>query len=62
MVHLLAPNHGKKFKSFMHVYLPDWQQRERDLQQLNNRENIVVLIRRYMQSSHLAGKHARKEG
>lgn len=31
LVHLLAPNHGKVFKSFMHAYLPDWQQRERDL-------------------------------
>jgi predicted metal-dependent hydrolase len=32
LVHLLAPNHGKVFKSYMHVYLPDWQQRERALQ------------------------------
>jgi hypothetical protein len=31
LVHLLAPNHGKVFKSFMHAYLPDWQQRERRL-------------------------------
>lgn len=31
LVHLLAPNHGKVFKSFMHAYLPDWQQRERQL-------------------------------
>jgi predicted metal-dependent hydrolase len=28
LVHLLAPNHGKVFKSFMHAYMPDWQQRE----------------------------------
>jgi predicted metal-dependent hydrolase len=33
LVHLLAPNHSKVFKSFMHAYLPDWQQRERDLRQ-----------------------------
>lgn len=33
LVHLLAPNHGKVFKSFMHAYLPDWQQRERKLRQ-----------------------------
>ncbi len=32
LVHRLAPNHGKVFKSFMHAYLPDWQQRERALQ------------------------------
>lgn len=32
LVHLLAPNHGKVFKSFMYAYLPDWQQREKVLQ------------------------------
>ena len=32
LVHLLAPNHGKVFKSFLHAYLPDWQVRERELQ------------------------------
>lgn len=31
LVHLLAPNHGKVFKSFMHAYLPDWEQREINL-------------------------------
>jgi predicted metal-dependent hydrolase len=31
LVHLLAPNHGRVFKSFMHVYLPDWEQREKFL-------------------------------
>lgn len=31
LVHLLAPNHGRVFKSFLHAYLPDWQQREREL-------------------------------
>ena len=31
LVHLLAPNHGKVFKSFMDAYLPDWQERERRL-------------------------------
>jgi hypothetical protein len=29
LVHLLAPNHGKVFKSFMRAYLPDWEERER---------------------------------
>lgn len=31
LVHLLAPNHGRVFKSFLHAYLPDWQTRERAL-------------------------------
>src|SRR5690349_20684815 len=31
LVHLLAPNHGKVFKVFMHAYLPDWQAREKHL-------------------------------
>lgn len=33
LVHLLAPNHGPVFKSFLHAYLPDWKQRERELRQ-----------------------------
>jgi predicted metal-dependent hydrolase len=35
LVHLLAPNHGKVFKSFLHAYMPDWEQRERQLRLLN---------------------------
>jgi hypothetical protein len=31
LVHRLAPNHGKVFKSFMHAYLPDWEEREQRL-------------------------------
>ena len=31
LVHLLAPNHGKVFKSFMYAYLPDWEEREAKL-------------------------------
>ena len=31
LVHLLAPNHGKVFKSFLAAYLPDWEERERML-------------------------------
>ena len=31
LVHRLAPNHGRVFKSFMHAYLPDWEERERRL-------------------------------
>jgi len=29
IVHIIVPNHGKVFKSFMLAYLPDWQERER---------------------------------
>ncbi|MEO1431912.1 MAG: M48 family metallopeptidase [Cyanobacteria bacterium J06633_8] len=32
LVHLLVPNHGKVFKCFMSIYLPDWEERERKLQ------------------------------
>ena len=32
LVHLLIPNHGKVFKSFMHAYLPDWEVKEQLLQ------------------------------
>ncbi len=32
LVHLLAPNHGRVFKSFMHAYMPDWETREKQLQ------------------------------
>jgi predicted metal-dependent hydrolase len=32
LVHLLAPNHGRLFKLFLHAYLPDWQEREQQLQ------------------------------
>ena len=32
LVHRLAPNHGKVFKSFMLAYLPDWEEREACLQ------------------------------
>ena len=31
LLHLLAPNHGKVFKSFMTAYLPDWTERARRL-------------------------------
>lgn len=35
LVHLLVPNHGKVFKSFMYAYLPDWETREKQLQMLS---------------------------
>jgi predicted metal-dependent hydrolase len=31
LIHLLAPNHGKVFKSFLAAYLPDWDEREEKL-------------------------------
>jgi predicted metal-dependent hydrolase len=31
VVHMIAPSHGKVFKSFMFAYLPDWDERERML-------------------------------
>jgi len=31
LVHLIAPNHGKVFKSFLLAYLPDWEKREQEL-------------------------------
>jgi predicted metal-dependent hydrolase len=34
LVHRLAPNHGKVFKSFMHAYLPGWEEREQKLRRL----------------------------
>ena len=30
IVHELAPNHGRVFKSFMHAYMPDWETRENE--------------------------------
>lgn len=36
LVHLLAPNHGKVFKSFMHAYLPEWEKREQALQKFSD--------------------------
>ena len=37
IVHILAPNHGKVFKSFMHAYLPDWESREAKLRSHSQR-------------------------
>lgn len=42
LVHLLAPNHGRVFKSFLHAYLPDWQQRERELQQRRDSNHMSL--------------------
>jgi len=37
LVHLLAPNHGKLFKSFMHAYMPDWEERGGALHSIQTR-------------------------
>jgi len=37
LVHLLAPNHGRVFKSFMLAYLPDWEERDNRLRALSSR-------------------------
>ena len=34
LVHLLVPNHGRLFKSFMSAYLPDWEERQERLKSL----------------------------
>ena len=34
LVHLLVPNHGKLFKSYMSAYLPDWEERQNRLRSL----------------------------
>ncbi len=36
LVHLLAPNHGKVFKSFLSAYLPDWEERAEELKKQTN--------------------------
>lgn len=40
LVHLLAPNHGRVFKSFLHAYLPDWRDRERRLGRITGRQAL----------------------
>jgi predicted metal-dependent hydrolase len=34
LVHLLAPNHGKIFKSFMLAYLPNWEIYHQEIQKI----------------------------
>ena len=40
LVHRLAPNHGKVFKSFMLAYLPDWEERQVRLDVVSSRATI----------------------
>jgi len=34
VIHILVPNHGVVFKSFLHAYMPHWQEREKRLRSL----------------------------
>lgn len=45
LVHLLAPNHGKVFKSFMHAYLPDWETRQNTLRAISTLPTSVPNIK-----------------
>ena len=38
LVHLLAPNHGRVFKSFMLAYIPNWEALEAQLQTYAQKE------------------------
>ena len=40
LIHLLVPNHGIVFKSFMDAYLPDWPEREQALRHAATRERV----------------------
>ena len=46
LVHLLAPNHGRLFKSFLYAYLPDWEERQRALQQHASRSQKAEPLRK----------------
>ena len=38
LVHLLVPNHGKLYKAYMSSYIPDWQNRKKQLDALTKQE------------------------
>jgi predicted metal-dependent hydrolase len=38
IVHMIVPNHGRVFKSFMYAYMPDWQEREQMLRGYEKKE------------------------
>ena len=40
LVHRLAPNHGKVFKSFMLAYPPDWQERATNIRRGRTRLRV----------------------
>lgn len=41
LVHFLAPNHGRVFKSFLFAYMPDWEDRERRLREHERRSPLL---------------------
>lgn len=46
LVHLLAPNHGKVFKSFMCAYMPDWELRDDALKDYVSAEHGSSIYRK----------------
>ena len=43
LVHLLVPNHGKLFKSFLAAYLPDWRERDHMLRAIGvDRPQLLI--------------------
>lgn len=40
LAHLLAANHSKLFKSYMHTYLPDWEERDNKLKKLSVKQQM----------------------
>jgi predicted metal-dependent hydrolase len=42
LVHLLVPNHGKVFKSFLSAYLPDWNEKEFELRALSSSSHYSI--------------------
>jgi hypothetical protein len=34
VLHMIAPSHGRVFKSFLYAYLPNWQEREKRLREI----------------------------
>ena len=47
LVHLLVPNHGRVFKSFLYAYLSDWEERERRLQGVTGQNILDMRILGY---------------
>jgi predicted metal-dependent hydrolase len=45
LLHLIAPNHGKVFKSFLTAYLPDWRERDMALRVFSLGEAPSEIVR-----------------
>jgi hypothetical protein len=46
LLHLIAPNHGKVFKSFLLAYLPDWEKREQEPKRYVRRPDEAKFFKR----------------